>query len=117
MYFRQHMTDVVRAFGYEEVSREEARRRVEPLIERYGRPDIEAACAEIVEATPAGLWRLTEHARQLAAGMLGRPKSPVPAAPPTESPATSDDSKAAGEEQKKPSARTSRKRRNAKEQS
>ena len=86
MYFRKHMTDVVRAFGYQELSREEACRRIEPLIATYGKPDIEAACTEIVEATPDGLWRLTADARRLAVGILGRPK-PITAEPqPAEQP-------------------------------
>ncbi len=92
LYFRKHMTDLMRAFGYEELTRDEARSRLAPLIETYGTSDIEAACGEIVEATPDGLWRLTERTRQLAVSILGRPKPPSHAttsAPTAASPETS----------------------------
>lgn len=82
MFFRKHMTDLVRAFGYEELSREEAKRRVQALIDTYGDAEIRSATEEIVELTPDGsAWRLTERARTLAVGILGRPKPPQKAVP------------------------------------
>jgi hypothetical protein len=76
------MTDVVRAFGYDELPKAEARSRVQPLIETYGEADIRAACEEIVEANADGTaWRLTEQARKLAIGILGRPKPPTAKSP------------------------------------
>jgi hypothetical protein len=82
IYFRKHMTDVVRAFGYDELPKAEARSRVQPLIDTYGEADIRAACEEIVEANADGTaWRLTEQARKLAIGILGRPKPPAVKAP------------------------------------
>lgn len=76
LYFREYLTAVVRAFGYEELARDEALRRLDPLIELHGKPDITAAVDELVELTPDNRWRLTAHVRQLAIGILGRPKLP-----------------------------------------
>lgn len=75
LIFQPHMTDLVRLFRYETLSREEVKKRVEPLMEKYGREKVGDATAEIVEevAQPPLHYRLTEEARRLSLQILGRP--------------------------------------------
>lgn len=85
LYFRAHLTDVVRAFGYHELPLAEARRRVQPLIATYGEAPVMAACRELLEPCADGTaWRLTERVRKLAVALLGHP--PQATAGPTETP-------------------------------
>jgi|CXWL01.1.fsa_nt_gi hypothetical protein len=76
MYFQRHMTDIVRAIGYEVLLRDEALARVRPMIDQYGRAAIESAAEELLEVEENGATttvRLRDHARQLARQILGRP--------------------------------------------
>lgn len=76
LIFQKHMTDLVRIFGYETLSQEEARVCVTPLIEKYGRDRLADAAAEIVEEVTdlPKHYRLTGEARRLSVQILGREK-------------------------------------------
>jgi hypothetical protein len=79
MYFQRHLTDIIRAFGYESVPIEEARERVKPLVETYGRPLIEAGTEELIvvdNSQSPVVARLSDEARKLAVQILGRPPQP-----------------------------------------
>jgi hypothetical protein len=84
MYFQKSMTDVVRLMEYDELPVEEARARLMPLIETYGKAAIEEAARELVivddTKTPA-VARLSDEARALAIQILGRPPQPGGASP------------------------------------
>ena len=76
MYFQNHLTDLVRLFGYDEIPLERAREELKPLIDKYGQKILEEAVEEIIfidgTKTPP-VARLTDHARTLARQLLGSP--------------------------------------------
>lgn len=76
MYFQSHLTDLVRLFGYREISLDQARKELTPLIEKYGKQVMVDAAEEIVfidnSKTPE-VARLSDQARKLARQLLGRP--------------------------------------------
>ena len=78
MYYKEHLTDLVRLFGYSEISLDAVREKFKPLVEKYGRTLMEAAAEEIIfidgTREPA-VARLTDDARKLAGGILGRPSA------------------------------------------
>lgn len=79
MYFQQHLTELVRLFGYHDVPLDEAREALKPLNETYGLDAMKAAVEEIIHidgASDPPVARLTDHARKLAVGILGSRKSP-----------------------------------------
>ena len=82
LIFQPHMTDLVRVFGYATLSQGEAKRRAEPLIEKYGRDRLADAVAEIVEevADPPRHCRLTDVARRFAVQILGKQPAQSPIA-------------------------------------
>lgn len=83
LHLQRYMEAMVRAIGYDVVPREEARARLQPLVERYGRATIEQAVEELLERGPEsapGTVRLRENVRQLARQILGAPR--VDAGPP-----------------------------------
>ena len=69
------MTEVVQLFGYESIPVEEARERLKPLVEKYGKETIADATAELVqiESCQTPVARLTDEVRLLARQMIGRP--------------------------------------------
>ena len=76
LYFQRHLTELVRAVGYEQVPAPAMRERLEPLTARYGRHAMRAAMEELLDldatAEPA-LYRLSDQTRRLAIQILGRP--------------------------------------------
>jgi hypothetical protein len=68
-------TGVVRAIGYETISLDELRRRLEPLANQHGQAVVEETAGELVERVPAStnLCRLSFEARQAARWLLGPP--------------------------------------------
>jgi hypothetical protein len=91
MYFKQHLIDLVRLFGYSEIPLDEAREKLKPLVDKYGKELMATAAEEIVfidnSRSPA-IARLTDHARKLAVGILGSPlkRQADPTSPPPEAP-------------------------------
>lgn len=76
MFFQSHLTDLVRAFGYDEIPLEDAREKLKPLVAKFGREKMEAAAEEIIvidESKSPAVVRLTDHARKLAVQILGSP--------------------------------------------
>jgi hypothetical protein len=83
LYFQQHLTDLVRLFGYREVPLDEARESLKPLNERYGLDTMKTAVEEIIfvdGSSDPPIARLTDHARKLAVGILGSPRTSLPTA-------------------------------------
>src|SRR5258708_18097098 len=100
LFYQSHLTDLVRLFGYSEIPDEEARKKLKPIVEKYGKKKMEAAVEEIVfidDTKSPAVARLTDHARKLALQILGSPRqpSPTPIAPGSETtverPTTADD--------------------------
>lgn len=86
MYYKQHLVDLVRLFGYSEMPMDEAREKLKPLVEKYGQTIMADAAEEIIfidNAKMPAVARLTDHARKLAVGILGSPRktTPVPTPP------------------------------------
>ena len=82
LYFRRHMTDLVKLFGYAGLSIEEAKDRLLPLRNEYGDPPIMAAIEELVDIDHSRLphWvNLKRNVLVLARQILGPPPSNVPA--------------------------------------
>ena len=76
MYYQEHLTELVRLFGYREIPADDALKMVQPLIEKYGRPKMMEATKEIVLvdcSRDPPMTRLTDHARKLAIQILGSP--------------------------------------------
>jgi hypothetical protein len=74
LYFEPHLTEMVRLIGYHSLPVAEARQRLAPLVERYGKERVNAAIKEILEIDPSGqppLARLTAPARKAAWQLLG----------------------------------------------
>src|SRR5437868_3928450 len=77
MYFQQHLTELVRLFGYRNVPLDEAREMLKPLNETYGLDTMKAAVEEIIyidDGSDRPVARLADHARKLAIGILGSPR-------------------------------------------
>jgi hypothetical protein len=94
MYFRREMTEIVRLMGYDELTIEDARERLRPLLDVHGKALIEKGAAELLTIdanhTPATA-RLSDEARTLAIQILGRPKDRAAKLPATVPPAPVDD--------------------------
>lgn len=80
LYFKVHLTDLVRAFRYDAVPVEEAKTRLKSLSERYGEDVIADAAEELLEIEYNGtqqVARLRDNVRHLARGILGSPPKSV----------------------------------------
>jgi hypothetical protein len=77
---QKHMTDIVRAIRYDELSLDEAHARLAPLIETYGKEKIEEAAKELTEPIPGreGFYQLSAAARPFALQLVGRPPETSP---------------------------------------
>jgi hypothetical protein len=98
MYFHKHLIDLVRLIGYDGLPLDDFYARLQPLKESHGEDAIRDACAEIVQVDVARTplcARLTEHARTLAVGILGRPDRAEPQVSPAAAPETNTPSTAA----------------------
>lgn len=76
MYFKQHLTDLVRLFGNSEIPLPEAREKLKPLVDKYGKELMESAAEEIIFIDGShdhAIARLTDDARKLAVQLIGRP--------------------------------------------
>ncbi len=74
LYLHRHLEGIVRAIGYEILSPDAASERLQPLIERYGREQIDAAVIELLDVGTGNSTdsvQLKTHVRQLVRGMLG----------------------------------------------
>lgn len=89
LYFQQHLTELVRLFGYRDVPLDEARELLKPLNETYGLDTMKIAAEEIIfidGSSDRPIARLADHVRKLAVGILGSPRKSLP----TSDTATSD---------------------------
>jgi hypothetical protein len=75
LYFRRHMTELVQLIGYREVSLDEMRKQLVPLVEQYGQETITDATDEIVEIIEVA--RLKQEVRRVARQILGPPPNPA----------------------------------------
>lgn len=76
IYFHRHLTAFVRLFGHQELTIDEAREKLRPLIEEFGIERIEEAAAEIlmtVRYHPEQTVRLLGDVRRLAQPLIGPP--------------------------------------------
>ncbi len=76
LYLHRHLEEIVRAIGYDVISREEGQRRLSPLIDRYGRATIEPAAEELLApdvGTAEATLQLRPEVRSLAWQLLGPP--------------------------------------------
>ncbi|MCI0740057.1 MAG: hypothetical protein L0Y72_13510 [Gemmataceae bacterium] len=81
LYFQAHLTEIVRLIGYADVPVDEARRRLEPLVARFGKEKMVAAFQEIVEVDTdrqPNVARLNAEARRLSFQILGPPPPSIP---------------------------------------
>jgi hypothetical protein len=80
MYFEPHLVELIQLIGYEEWPVEEARARLAPLVEKYGKDKVNAAIKEVLTLdstqTPPRA-RLAPAARKGAWQMLGPPPEAV----------------------------------------
>lgn len=79
------MTDIVRLIGYSEVPMDEARRRLEPLLKRFGQEKIMQACEELLDVAtgPApAVARLKAEVAKLAFQILGPRRGVASESPP-----------------------------------
>jgi hypothetical protein len=84
MYFQQHMIAIVRLMGYDELTLDDARERLRPLLEVHGKALIEEGAAELLTINvthTSATARLSDEARALAIQILGRPKDQAAALP------------------------------------
>jgi hypothetical protein len=88
---QRHMTDIVRAIRYDEVSLDEVHARLAPLMETYGRGKVEEGAKELIEPVPGeeGMYRLAAVASPYALQLIGRPPpEPGESSPPEGASAT-----------------------------
>lgn len=84
MYFQAHMTELVQLVGYRDWSNADLLQRLQPLFDRHGTEAVRQAADEVLHfdrSRKPPVVRLTDAARQLAVGLLGKPK-PVQELPP-----------------------------------
>lgn len=75
IYFQKHLTDIVRAVGYDVLSEDEIRARLQPIIDQQGKEAVEAAIEELLDITTGseGTVQLKLHVRKIARQLLGPP--------------------------------------------
>ena len=81
LYFRRHMTDLVKLFGYAGLSIDDAKERLLPLRKEYGDPPNMAAIEELVEIDHSRLphWvSLKRNVLLLSRQILGEPATRPP---------------------------------------
>jgi len=84
LYFEDHMTALVRLFGYEGLPVPEAQENLKALVEKYGEEKIREATDEIIEFDTSNeppIARLTKEARHLSVQILGSPPEAAQAEP------------------------------------
>ena len=72
---RDGLTDIVRAVGYDVLSEDEIRARLQPIIDQQGKEAVEAAIEELLDITTGseGTVQLKLHVRKIARQLLGPP--------------------------------------------
>ena len=83
MYSLPHWIAVVRLFGYQAMHMDDARRKIKPLADEYGKEPVANACEVLVEIFTEGkepFARLKSHVRRMAFQILG-PEKQEPVAP------------------------------------
>ena len=84
LYSCPHLVALVRLFGYGELPSDEAKQRMQPLVEQFGRQRMEAAADEVLDSRSSGqsvLFRLSDEVRQWAVQILGpQPEQERPSA-------------------------------------
>ena len=95
LYACPHLVEFVRLFGYAELPSDDAKRAMQPLVERFGRERMQAAADEVLDSRTSGnttLFRLNDDVRRLAIQILGpataeasrsSPSSTTPSSNPT----------------------------------
>lgn len=78
IYFEPHLTELVRLIGYDTYRLDEARGRLAPLVDKYGREKINRAAKEVL-AMDAATARLNPVVRRAAWQLLGPPPAEAPA--------------------------------------
>ena len=76
LYFEPHLAELVRLVGYRGLPLPEARTRLAPLAQKYGKERMRAAANEVLEADPSSeppLLRLKASTRNAAWQLLGPP--------------------------------------------
>ncbi len=74
LYFEPHLTELVRLIGYDSLPVPEAKERMGPLVEKYGKEKINAAIKELLETDGSQeppLARLKPTVRKAAWQLLG----------------------------------------------
>jgi len=80
MYFHKHLTAFVRLFGHQELTIDEAREQLRPLVEEFGEKRVNQATGELlvtVRYQPEQTVRLSDRVRRLARPLIGPPPEPV----------------------------------------
>ena len=89
MYTLPHWIAVVRLLGYQAMHMDEARKKIKPIADEYGKEPVANACEVLVEIFTEGnepFARLKSHIRRMAFQILGPEPSPTPVAPTVTSP-------------------------------
>jgi len=76
LYFHPPLAELARLIGYDELPLPEAKEKLKPLAEKYGKQTMEQAAREIVSidvTTDPPLVRLTEEVRKACWQLLGAP--------------------------------------------
>jgi hypothetical protein len=74
LYFKPHLTELVRLIGYQSLPVPEAKERMTPLVAKYGKEKINAAIKELFEidgSRQPPLARLNAAVRKAAWQLLG----------------------------------------------
>jgi hypothetical protein len=89
IYQQPLLTEIVRSIGYEQLTRQEVLKRLEPLDEKYGRERTIEAAQELLSALPGrhDIWALTHDVRRWSRALLG----PSPVEPACGTPAPGHD--------------------------
>jgi hypothetical protein len=88
LYFEPHLTELVRRIGYQSLPVPEAKARLAPLVEQYGKDRVNAAIKELLEidrSQDPPRARLNDAARKAAWQLLG-PEGATSSAAPAQQP-------------------------------
>jgi hypothetical protein len=105
MYSLPHWIAVVRLLGHKAMHMNEAREKIKPIAEEYGKEPVANACEVLVEIFTEGkesFARLKSHIRRMAFQILGpEPTLAAPPATPTPKPQSKSETPRAAEKKKR----------------
>ena len=85
IYFQRHLTELVRLFGHQELTVEEAREKLRPLAEEFGEELVNESTEAVLciaRNHPVITVRLSEETHRLARPLIGPRRDPASTEPP-----------------------------------